>query len=245
MINFRPLDAAITTRGALENVLQSQRVYQFRRRHFFYSPLCGPGASCADRCAGRLRPGQHPWPVGRPAAAPLGRPYSSGCGSMSRDRHADVELCFAAKAQLNSGRGKQDGLGSQSNQAPLASIHRSIRSACFRPDCCTRSFPWCVRAWASCCSPVLRLVRGSWARGRGSGWPRGPSGCGPGLGWSGRCGGRAAGRSEEVQPFLLPVPAFGQVQGDVPAAVPGGAGGHGDQVAADGRGPGFGEGAAG
>ena len=100
MINFRPLDAAITTRGALENVLQSQRVYQFRRRHFFYSPLCGPGARCADRCAGRLRPGQHPWPVGRPAAAPLGRPYSPGCGSTSRDRHADVELCFAAKALL-------------------------------------------------------------------------------------------------------------------------------------------------
>ena len=60
-----------------------------------------------------------------------------------------------------------------------------------------------------------------------------------GSGWSGRCGGRAAGGGEQVQPFVLAVPAFGQVQGDVAAAVPGGAGGDGDQVAADGRGPGL------
>ena len=53
-----------------------------------------------------------------------------------------------------------------------------------------------------------------------------------GLGWSGRCGGRAAGRAEEVEPFLLTVPGLGQVQGDVAAAVPGGAGGDGDQVTA-------------
>ena len=67
----------------------------------------------------------------------------------------------------------------------------------------------------------------------------GRGGCGPGPGWSGRCGGRAAGRGEQVQPFVLAVPAFGQVQGEVTVAVPGGAGGDGDQVAADGRGPGL------
>ena len=49
---------------------------------------------------------------------------------------------------------------------------------------------------------------------------------------------------------MLAVPAFGQVQGELAAAVPGGTGGHGDQVAADGRGPGLrerqaGQGAAG
>ena len=42
-----------------------------------------------------------------------------------------------------------------------------------------------------------------------SGRPSRPSGCGPGSGWSGRCGGRAAGRVEQVQPFVLSVPAFG------------------------------------
>jgi hypothetical protein len=36
------------------------------------------------------------------------------------------------------------------------------------------------------------------------------------------------------------VPAFGQVQGDVAAAVAGDAGGDGDQLAADGRAAGFG-----
>ena len=79
------------------------------------------------------------------------------------------------------------------------------------------------------------------ARGRGSGglaaW-----GCGPGRGWSGRCGGRAAGRVPEVEPFLLAVPVFGQVEGEVPSAVAGGAGGDRDQVAADGRGAGLREG---
>jgi len=39
---------------------------------------------------------------------------------------------------------------------------------------------------------------------------------------------------------MLPVPAFGQVQRDVPAAVPGGAGGDVDEVAADGGAAGFG-----
>jgi hypothetical protein len=67
----------------------------------------------------------------------------------------------------------------------------------------------------------------------------GPSGCWPVPGWSGRCGGWAAGGVQEVQPFVLAVPAFGQVQGNVAAAVPGGAGRDGDQVPADGRGPGL------
>jgi hypothetical protein len=71
MINFRRPDAAIMTRGALENALQSQRVYQSRRRRFFYSPRCGPGASRADRCADRLRTGQRFWPAARPAQHPL------------------------------------------------------------------------------------------------------------------------------------------------------------------------------
>jgi uncharacterized protein YbjT (DUF2867 family) len=34
-----------------------------------------------------------------------------------------------------------------------------------------------------------------------------------GLGWSGRCGGRAAGGADKVEPFVFAVPAFGQVQG--------------------------------
>ena len=38
---------------------------------------------------------------------------------------------------------------------------------------------------------------------------------------------------------MLAVPGFGQVEGEVPAAVAGGAGGDGDQVTADGRGPGL------
>ena len=41
---------------------------------------------------------------------------------------------------------------------------------------------------------------------------------------------------------MLAVPAVGQVQGEVAAAVPGDRGGHGDQVPADRRGPGLGEG---
>jgi hypothetical protein len=76
------------------------------------------------------------------------------------------------------------------------------------------------------------------ARG-GSGGPDGRGRCGPVRGWSGRRGGRPAVGVEEVQPFVLAVPAFGQVQGEVAAAVPGGAGGDGDQVAADGRGAGL------
>ena len=81
---------------------------------------------------------------------------------------------------------------------------------------------------------------GSWLEGGVAVAGRG--GCGPVRGWSGRCGGWPAGRIEEAEPFVLAVPAFGQVQGEVAAAVPGGAGGDGDQVAADGRGPGLGEG---
>jgi hypothetical protein len=53
-----------------------------------------------------------------------------------------------------------------------------------------------------------------------------------GPGWSGRGCRRAAGRFEQGHPLLFAVPAFGQVQRDVPAAVPGGAGGDVDQVAA-------------
>jgi hypothetical protein len=68
--------------------------------------------------------------------------------------------------------------------------------------------------------------------------PRGVGG-GPGLGWSGRCGGWPAGGFEEVAPFALAVPAFGQVEGEPVPAVAGGPGGDGDQVAADGGGPGL------
>src|SRR6516164_7674457 len=53
-------------------------------------------------------------------------------------------------------------------------------------------------------------------------------------GGSGRGGWRAAGGGEQGQPFVFAVPAFGQVQRDVAAAVPGGAGGDVDEVAADG-----------
>ena len=56
-------------------------------------------------------------------------------------------------------------------------------------------------------------------------------GCGP-VG-AGRCGGRAAGGFEEVEPFLMPVPAIGQVKGEAVAAVAGGAGGDTDQGPAD------------
>jgi Resolvase, N terminal domain len=74
MINFCPPGTPNTARRALENVLQSRRVYQSRRRPFFYSPRCdhalprylrrprqpaGSGAGRADRGADRLRPGQH------------------------------------------------------------------------------------------------------------------------------------------------------------------------------------------
>jgi hypothetical protein len=53
------------------------------------------------------------------------------------------------------------------------------------------------------------------------------------LGWSAWMGrGRAAGGFEQVHPVLLAVPACGQVQGDVAAAVTGGAGGDVDEVTA-------------
>jgi hypothetical protein len=64
--------------------------------------------------------------------------------------------------------------------------------------------------------------------------------CGPVRGWSGCCGGRAAGGFEEIAPGVLAVPAFGQVEGEAVPAVSGGAGGDGDQVAADGGGAGLG-----
>ena len=35
-----------------------------------------------------------------------------------------------------------------------------------------------------------------------------------GLGWSGRCGGWPAGGLEQVEPLVLAVPFFGQVQGN-------------------------------
>ena len=65
-----------------------------------------------------------------------------------------------------------------------------------------------------------------------------------GPGWSSRGGGRAAGGFEQVHPFVLVVPASGQVHGEVAAAVPGGAGGDSDKVAAHGGAPGFGVGEA-
>ena len=85
---------------------------------------------------------------------------------------------------------------------------------------------------------VLQPVRGFLGRGRG---PVCLSACGrgPGRGWSGRVGGRPARFCPQVQPRLLAVVAFGQVKGQVAAAVAGGPGGHGDQVAADGGGAGF------
>ena len=58
-------------------------------------------------------------------------------------------------------------------------------------------------------------------------------------------GGRPAGRVPEVAPFLLAVPALGQVEDEVAAAVPGGAGGDRDQVAADRGGAGLRAGEAG
>ena len=90
--------------------------------------------------------------------------------------------------------------------------------------------------------PAARLfcgLSGFLARGPGPwGWPLRPSGVLTGWGWPGRGVGRAA-AGEQVQPFPLAVPAFGQVQGDMPAAVPGGAGGDRDQVPADGGRPGL------
>ena len=95
----------------------------------------------------------------------------------------------------------------------------------------------------------LRLVQG-FVPGIWSGLPPGGPVMGccdavTGSGWSGRPGGRAAGGFEQVHPFGLAVPVFGQVQGDVASAVAGGPGGDGDEVAAQGGGPGPGEGQAG
>jgi hypothetical protein len=47
---------------------------------------------------------------------------------------------------------------------------------------------------------------------------------------------------EEVEPFAFAVPVLREVQGEAAPAVAGGAGGDRDQVAADGRGPGPGQG---
>ena len=43
----------------------------------------------------------------------------------------------------------------------------------------------------------------------------------------------AAGGGEQGHPFVFPVPACWEMQGDVPAAVPGGAGGDVDEITAD------------
>src|ERR1022692_987550 len=86
--------------------------------------------------------------------------------------------------------------------------------------------------------PAARLSCGLSGRLSGSGvgvafWPCGGVVTGPG--WSGRAGpGRAAGGLEQVQPPGLPVPAAGQVQGEVGAAVPGDPGGEVDQAGPDG-----------
>src|SRR6185312_4655439 len=68
----------------------------------------------------------------------------------------------------------------------------------------------------------------------GGEWPVAVRGRGmrTGLGWSGRAGGWSAGGFEEAEPLGLTVPAVGQVQGEVPAAVAGGAGGDVDEMAA-------------
>jgi hypothetical protein len=58
-------------------------------------------------------------------------------------------------------------------------------------------------------------------------------------------GGWAGGGFEQVHPFLLVVPALGQVHGDVAVAVAGGAGGDVDEVGPDGGAAGFGVGEAG
>src|SRR6266496_5267327 len=75
------------------------------------------------------------------------------------------------------------------------------------------SFAWkCWRAAAGAWRCAVTVRAGQAARGR-----------------------RPAGSIEEIHPFLLAVPARGQVQGDVAASVPGDPGGDGDEVAADGR----------
>src|SRR5579859_324679 len=77
-------------------------------------------------------------------------------------------------------------------------------------------------------------------------WPRGPWGCGDRV-WAGQAGvgGRPGGGFEQVHPLVLAVPALGQVQGDLAAAVAGSAGGDVDEVAAQLGASGFGVGEAG
>src|SRR6516162_6518031 len=90
-------------------------------------------------------------------------------------------------------------------------------------------------AWMPCRLPFVRLVRGLRV-GVGGRACRAAWECGPDRGWSGRFRGRAAGVCPQVLPGVLAVVAGGQVEDEVPAAVAGGPGGHGDQVAADGGG---------
>src|SRR5215467_11738644 len=90
------------------------------------------------------------------------------------------------------------------------------------------------RAWLSCRSRFLRFAWACWS-GFGA-WGRLAVRCVvTRSGWSGGSGWRPAAGVEQVHPFVLAVPACGQVQGEVAAAVPGDAGGDVDQVAADRR----------
>ena len=73
-----------------------------------------------------------------------------------------------------------------------------------------------IPARVSCRSPALRLVQGSWLGEEVRGG-RQALRVRTGSGWSGRSGGRPAGCGEEVQPFVLAVPALRQVQGEVAA----------------------------
>ena len=69
------------------------------------------------------------------------------------------------------------------------------------------------------------LSTGSGLGAGGSGWLFGRERCGPAWGWSGRLGGRPAGRFPQVEPFGLAVPALGEVEREAAPAVAGGAGG--------------------
>ncbi|MGH3409819.1 MAG: hypothetical protein ACRDRJ_46105, partial [Streptosporangiaceae bacterium] len=66
-------------------------------------------------------------------------------------------------------REAEDLLHKRNRVVHSASIHRSITADRFRSDSCPRSFPRWIRAQASCRSPVVRLVRGSWLGGGGRG----------------------------------------------------------------------------
>jgi hypothetical protein len=92
---------------------------------------------------------------------------------------------------------------------------------------------------------VLRLVRGRDQALVVFGWPGGPWRAVTGCGRSGRGRRRAARAFEQVHLAALAVPAVGEVDGEVAAAVPGGARGHVDEVTADGGAPGPGVGEAG